>query len=167
MATIKDIAQLAGVSHGTVSNVLNKRGNVSAEKIKLVLEASEKVGYSLNPQAQSLRKGGSNTVSVIIPYELIDKYLDIYKGLDLILNESDLNINLIFLKQRDKLKEVLDNEFSALVHSVVLLGIQLKDNEISNNKKSNLYVFDSTINTQNTFHFQIDYGKLTNDLKKK
>ena len=36
MPTIKDIAAKAGVSHGTVSNVLNKRGNVSAEKIQLV-----------------------------------------------------------------------------------------------------------------------------------
>ena len=35
MPTIKDIAAKAGVSHGTVSNVLNKRGNGSAEKIQL------------------------------------------------------------------------------------------------------------------------------------
>ena len=29
MATIKDIAQLAGVSQGTVSNIINGKGNVS------------------------------------------------------------------------------------------------------------------------------------------
>ncbi|MBZ4252004.1 LacI family DNA-binding transcriptional regulator, partial [Streptococcus pneumoniae] len=38
MVTIKDIARVSGVSHGTVSNVLNKKGNVSAAKIKLVEE---------------------------------------------------------------------------------------------------------------------------------
>ena len=36
MPTIKDIAREAGVSHGTVSNVINGRGNVSVEKIQLV-----------------------------------------------------------------------------------------------------------------------------------
>ena len=47
MATIKDIAKLAGVSHGTVSNVLNDRGNVSVKKIKLVEQAIQRLGYQI------------------------------------------------------------------------------------------------------------------------
>ena len=46
MPTIKDIAREAGVSHGTVSNVINGRGNVSVEKIRLVWQAAEKLGYN-------------------------------------------------------------------------------------------------------------------------
>ena len=36
MVTILDIAKEAGVSHGTVSNVLNGKGNVSSKKMELV-----------------------------------------------------------------------------------------------------------------------------------
>ena len=55
MPTIKDIAREAGVSHGTVSNVINGRGNVSVEKIRMVWKAAEKLGYQVNARAQSLR----------------------------------------------------------------------------------------------------------------
>ena len=41
MVTIKDIAKAAGVSQGTVSNVLNGCGNVSSEKIRQVMDVSE------------------------------------------------------------------------------------------------------------------------------
>ena len=48
MATIKDIAHLAGVSQGTVSNVLNGKGIVSSEKIRLVEEAAAQLGYTVS-----------------------------------------------------------------------------------------------------------------------
>ena len=55
MATIKDIAKEAGVSLGTVSNVLNKKHNVSLEKINLVNDAIKKLGYQKNIQASFLK----------------------------------------------------------------------------------------------------------------
>lgn len=67
MPTIKDIAREAGVSHGTVSNVINGRGNVSVEKIQLVWQAAEKLGYKVNAKAQSLREGKNRSVAVILP----------------------------------------------------------------------------------------------------
>ena len=57
MPTIRDIAKAAGVSQGTVSNVINGRGNVSVEKIQLVKQAAERLGYKLNAKAKSLRQG--------------------------------------------------------------------------------------------------------------
>ena len=67
MATIKDIAREAGVSQGTVSNVLNGKGNVSSDKILLVERAAAKLGYTINQRAKTLRKGSSNLLAVILP----------------------------------------------------------------------------------------------------
>ena len=52
MATILDVARLAGVSQGTVSNVLNGKGNVSSEKIRVVEEAAQQLGYTINERAR-------------------------------------------------------------------------------------------------------------------
>lgn len=79
--TIKDIAREAGVSHGTVSNVLNGRGNVSVEKIHLVERAAARLGYRINAKAQLLRKGTGNTLSLIIPGTHFPQYADLYESL--------------------------------------------------------------------------------------
>ena len=49
MVTIKDVARDAGVSVGTVSNVLNG-GRVSEARRKLVEASIEKLGYQVNTQ---------------------------------------------------------------------------------------------------------------------
>ena len=56
MATILDVAKLAGVSQGTVSNVLNGKGNVSSEKIRIVEEAARKLGYTINEAGTNFEK---------------------------------------------------------------------------------------------------------------
>lgn len=82
MSTIKDIARLAGVSHGTVSNVLNGRGNVSSEKIRRVEQAATQLGYQLNLQAKFLKSGRANTISVILPNITTEHYASLYQGLN-------------------------------------------------------------------------------------
>lgn len=67
MATMNDIAKAAGVSRGTVSNVLNGRGCVSYEKIRMVEDAAARLGYSLDKRASTLRKGVSGSIALIIP----------------------------------------------------------------------------------------------------
>lgn len=78
MPTMKDIAREAGVSHGTVSNVLNKTGKVSIEKIRLVEEAAKRLGYVPNAQAQLLRQGSPSQIALILPSLREETYLDLY-----------------------------------------------------------------------------------------
>jgi LacI family transcriptional regulator len=52
--TIDDVAEKAGVSAKTVSRVLNNEPNVRAAKRKIVMEASQALGYRPNPAARSL-----------------------------------------------------------------------------------------------------------------
>ncbi|MFV0412397.1 MAG: extracellular solute-binding protein [Oscillospiraceae bacterium] len=80
MATIKDIARAAGVSHSTVSNVLNKKGNVSYAKIQLVEQTAKAMGYRIDENARLLRKGSTSTITVILPDIESARYADLYAG---------------------------------------------------------------------------------------
>ena len=120
MPTIKDIAQRAGVSHGTVSNVLNKRGNVSAEKIQLVEQAAKELGYKINAQAQQLRAGVAKRVCVILPGINYKRYNDFYTGLEPALRSWGFDIELyctnqIIQKEIDAVRKALSQGTVALV----------------------------------------------------
>lgn len=67
MATIKDVAKLAGVSIATVSNVLNGGRYVSPELRSAVLQAVRTLGYVPNGVAQSLRSRKTQTLGLIVP----------------------------------------------------------------------------------------------------
>ncbi len=66
--TILDVAERAGVSVGTVSNVLNTPDSVSEARRVRVLKAIDTLGYSQNLLAHSLRKRRSNMVGLCVPH---------------------------------------------------------------------------------------------------
>jgi DNA-binding LacI/PurR family transcriptional regulator len=65
--TIHDIAQLARVSLGTVSNVLNEKPTVNEELIKRVKHAAARLGYHRNSNAASLRSNQTDMIAVVVP----------------------------------------------------------------------------------------------------
>jgi LacI family transcriptional regulator len=66
-ATMKDLAKLADVSVGTVSNVLTGAATVSDGVRLRVLEAAKSVGYRHNVLAADLRRGRTKTIGICIP----------------------------------------------------------------------------------------------------
>lgn len=67
MATIADVAKLAGVSTGTVSRVMNGAENVHPETRAKVQHAIEQLEYEPNFQARSLRNKRTDTIGLAMP----------------------------------------------------------------------------------------------------
>lgn len=65
--SIKDIAELTGVSIATVSRVINNNGRFSEETRRKVMKAIEDTGYNMNYSAKSLRMNRSNIIGILIP----------------------------------------------------------------------------------------------------
>lgn len=63
---IKDVAAHAGVSVGTVSNVLNGRQTVSDAAAERVRAAIESLGYVRNDAARQLRAGRSRSIALVV-----------------------------------------------------------------------------------------------------
>ncbi len=65
--SIKEIANISGVSVATVSRVINDNGRFSAETKRKVLKVIEETGYETNYIAKSLRMNKSNTIGILVP----------------------------------------------------------------------------------------------------
>jgi len=72
--TIKDIAQLAGVSKGTVDRVIHKRGKVSKQAFDKVDKLLKEIDYQPNPIARNLKNNKVYNICVLLPDPKKDKY---------------------------------------------------------------------------------------------
>ena len=81
MATIIDVAKLAGVSTATVSRVFNGQV-VSEERVSAVRKAAQELQYVPNRTARSLRRRHSEMIALIFPDVSNPYFTEIARGVE-------------------------------------------------------------------------------------
>ncbi|MDQ1129460.1 LacI family DNA-binding transcriptional regulator [Microbacterium sp. SORGH_AS_0888] len=64
--SVRDVANAAGVSVGTVSNVLNRPDRVAPATVARVLAAIDELGFVRNDAARQLRVGRSRSIGLVV-----------------------------------------------------------------------------------------------------
>lgn len=87
-ANIKQVAQHAGVSLGTVSNVLNRPDLVAPTTRQRVLDAIATLGYVRNDSARQLRAGRSRTVAIVVLDVSNPFFTDVVRGAEAVVEAA-------------------------------------------------------------------------------
>lgn len=94
MATIKDVARLAGVSVASVSRVINNGPKVSKKTIEKVNKIMADLSYTPNANARALVTKKSTTVGVVIP-DLTDPFFaSLAHGVDQVARQKNMQLLL-------------------------------------------------------------------------
>lgn len=107
IATMRDVAERAGVSVTTVSHVINETRPVSDELRRRVLASMDDLGYQPNRLARSLRRGQTHTIGMIIPDSANPFFAEMARGVEdtsfkngysviLCNSDGDLNKELLY-----------------------------------------------------------------------
>jgi LacI family transcriptional regulator len=80
MATIKDVAKLAGVSISTVSYALNNVNKVSPDTKRKIEEAAKELNYQKNGLASDLKRTKTSTIALILSDLSGPFYTELIKG---------------------------------------------------------------------------------------
>lgn len=111
MATIKDVAEMAGVSIATVSNYLNNTKPVSKSASAKIQHAVEALHYSQNLSAKSLKSHAYTDVGVMLPNFNDSYYVQIFQGIETAFQNSNYFINLAFTYDIPELEDNIARNF--------------------------------------------------------
>jgi len=93
-ASIRDVANDAGVSLGTVSNVLNRPDRVAPATAARVFASIERLGFVRNDAARMLRAGRSKTIGMIVHDVRNPFFTDVARGAEERAAQAGLSILL-------------------------------------------------------------------------
>ncbi len=124
MATIKDVAKLANVSLGTVSNVLNGK-TYNEELIERVESAMKQLSYRPDAQARSMKNAKTNIIGLVIPDMLQKQYQDFLMELEKNLRARGYSLMVRFSENNRLIeKKSIDAFLELRVDGILLYSIQ-------------------------------------------
>jgi len=120
MATIKDVARMAGVSVSTVSKYING-GNVRKENVTPIRDAIAALDYRVNPFARSLKAQRSRSIGILLPDVTAPFYGAVLTALDRTLREYGYHTLISCYGsnhglERDNLSFLITNGIDGLVY---------------------------------------------------
>lgn len=121
MATIKDVARLAGVSVSTISKYLNG-GNVLEENAEAIRKAIAELDYRVNPFARSLKTQRSRAIGVLLPEMTPPFFGRVIMSLDRCLREQGYHTLISCFSssyglERENLQFLINNGVDGLIYA--------------------------------------------------
>jgi LacI family transcriptional regulator len=121
-ATIRDIADLAGVSIATVSRVLNDRPDVAPETRENVLQVVREHGFSTNRGARGLSSGRTGMIGLTLPLVADAYFGPMLSGAAEALYERDMRIVLApTLHEHDREVSLLERLMRGTTDGAILM----------------------------------------------
>jgi DNA-binding LacI/PurR family transcriptional regulator len=138
-ATIRDVAQQAGVGLGTVSRVINGSPSVSRPTRQRVLSVIKQLNYVPNPTARRLSLGRTLTIAVIVPFFTRPAEVERLRGIEHALLQSGYDLilyNVETPEQRDLyFRDIPRRE---RVDGVLIVSLTPRDGDVKPFKKANV-----------------------------
>ena len=175
--TIKDIARELGISPSTVSRALKDHPDISVATKKAVNELAEKLNYTPNIVALSLRQSKTNTIGVIIP-ELVHFFFSTVisgiedvaysAGYNVIITQSNeslqrekIDIKALFNSRVDGMLISLSRETNTFDHidSILAKGVPIVFfDRVYENLNSSMVIVDDLSGAKEATQHLIDQG---------
>lgn len=120
MATIKDVARLAGVSTTTVSHVINKTRFVAEATQEKVMEAVKTLNYAPSAVARSLKCNSTRTIGMLVTQSTNPFFSEVIDGVESYCYRQGYTLILcntggIYEKQRDYIRMLAEKRVDGML----------------------------------------------------
>ena len=123
--TLKDVAQLSGVSEISVSRVMRNTPNISATLRKKVEDATKALGYTPNRVAGALASNSTDLLAVIVPSISNSVFPEVLDGIDSVLSRTRYRTVLgISHYDEQREEEIVEDLLSWNPSGIILTGFE-------------------------------------------